>query len=452
MSYSFQKRLTSILLISLICAFTLVWLIINFSVRYLIYDYIYTRLNHDNETLLAVAVKNTKQLNKKLLSTGSVYQKPFSGHYFEISENNSLFRSRSLWDQTLKYDHSIINSKDHQQISGPMGQPLLLLVKRFRKGDRTIVVAVAEDVSDINNSIQVFRYYFSISVICILILLIALQILGLKKELKPLKQLHYDLKRLKLGQIRELTTTTSSEFTPLKDEINLLEKTLVSRLTRHRNALSDLAHALKKPLTILQQLSKNSNIESLPEVKNILEQQCYNTKHLINSILNRARLAGSITSKNHFNFDSDLCDLIDTLKMMHQEKNINFSKKTDTKIQSIFDREDILELLGNLLDNACKWCKKEISINVIQEENLLKIVIVDDGAGIVHNDIKTIQQRGIRLDESIEGHGLGLGIVSDIVEFYKGDILYSNSKELGGLKISITLPYIEIKNSPSGVI
>jgi len=237
-SYSFQKRLTSKLLISLLCAFTLIWLIINFSVRYLIYDYIYTRLSHDNETLLAVVVKNTEKLNTKLLVAGSVYQKPFSGHYFEISENDSLFRSRSLWDQTLKYDHSIINSKNHQQILGPMDQPLLLLVKRFRKGNRTIIIAVAEDVSDINNSIQLFRYFFSLCVICILFLLIALQILGLKKELKPLKQLHYDLKRLKLGQIKELTTNTSSEFTPLKDEINLLEKTLVNRLTRHRNALS----------------------------------------------------------------------------------------------------------------------------------------------------------------------------------------------------------------------
>ena len=446
MNYSFQKRLTSILLISLICAFTLIWLIINFSVRYLIYDYIYSRLNHDNETLLAVVVKNTEQLDKKLLMTGAIYQKPFSGHYFEITEDGSLFRSRSLWDQTLSYDKSSVNSKTHQQISGPMDQSLLLLVKRFKKDNKTIIIAVAEDVSEINNSIQLFRYYFSACVIFILILLITLQIFGLKKELKPLKQLHYDLKRLKLGQINELTTTTSSEFTPLKDEINLLEKTLVSRLTRHRNALSDLAHALKKPLTVLHQLSKDNNLDNLPEIKTILEHQCYNTKHLINGILNRARLAGSITSKNNFNFNSDLIDLIDTLKMMYRDKNIKFSKKIETTIQGAFDREDILELLGNLLDNACKWCRNEVSISIIQKENLLTIVIVDDGAGIDHQDIKMIQQRGTRLDESIEGHGLGLGIVSDIIDYYKGEILYSTSEKLGGLKVSIILPFM---TSPS---
>lgn len=439
MSYSLQKKLASSLLIRLISAFIILWILVNSSVSYLTYDYVYTRLSHDTDTLLATIIKKNNLFDDNISSVGSVYQQPFSGHYFEVIQENQRFRSRSLWDQNLIYPSNFFGLENRFKGIGPMQQPLLLLASKFIHEEKIVTIIVAEDISSVKKAMSSFNKKFTLAVAVIMIIVIFLQIKSLRKGLRPLVKLQQDLISLGTGKISLLTTDVPVELSPLVKEINHLQKALAARISRHRNALSDLAHALKKPLTVLQQLSKDEKLEHLPDIKEILIRQTENTQQLTQRILKKARLAGTTQSGKPFNFEDDIIGIIDTLNMMYLDKKIHATVEVSKGINYLFDREDMLELLGNVLDNAYKWAKSTISIKISQNTRI-KIVIEDDGSGIPLDKINTITERGIRLDESVDGHGIGLGIVNDIIEHYKGYIIYDTSKKLGGLKVTIELP------------
>lgn len=439
MSYSLQKKLASGLLIRLISAFIILWILVNSSVNYLTYNYVYTRLSHDTETLLAVIVNKKSTPDKNISGVGSIYQQPFSGHYFEVIQNNQRLRSRSLWDQNLEYPNKFSSLENRFEGIGPMKQPLLLLASQFSHQGEPITIIVAEDISSVEKAMMNFNIKFTAAVALIMAILIFLQIKSLRKGLRPLATLQQDLISLETGKITSIKTTVPDELLPLVAEINQLHHALAVKILGHRNALSDLAHALKKPLTVLQQLSKDKKLENLPDIKGVLVRQIENTQQLTQRILNKARLASSLQSGNGFTFDEDLNELIDTLNMMYHDKEMDVSIKMPQEIQYVFDREDMLELLGNVLDNAYKWAKNTVSIEISQNTHL-KIIIEDDGLGIPLDKVNTITKRGIRLDESVDGHGFGLGIVNDIIEHYKGSISYGISAQLGGLKVTIELP------------
>ena len=399
---SLQGKLGTGLLLSLVAAFMVIWVFVNISIRYLTEDYIYSRIAHDTETLLAAVVKDTPKFEIDPAKVGAVYQQPFSGHYFEIIHGEEKIRSRSLWDQTLSYPNEQTLQQDAQEIrlhqDGPQQQPLLVLVSHFIKQERGITIIVAEDFSPIEEAINRFQLRFSVSAMVILVIL-----------------------------------------KPLVGEINHLHSALQSRLIRHRNALSDLAHSLKKPLTVIQQLAKDQRLDSLPDIQHILQRQAETTQLLTKRILNRARLAGTVQAERPFDFEEDFSGLLDTLGMMYRDKGIVITSDVASGLQCRFDREDMLELLGNLLDNACKWANKQIHITIYQDSELI-ILIEDDGPGAPTDSLQAISQRGVRLDETVDGHGLGLAIVSDIVNHYKGEIHSGESAKLGGFEIQISLP------------
>ena len=439
MSYSLQKKLASGLLVRLISAFIIIWVLVNSSVSYLTYDYVYTRLAHDTETILAAIIKKNDTQTINISSVGSVYQQPFSGHYFEIIKDDKRLRSRSLWDQNLIYSNNFLTLENRFEGIGPMKQPLLLLASKFTRDGRAITIVVAEDISSVEKAMLSFNKKFTIAVIVIMFIVIFLQIKSLRKALRPLAKLQQDLISLESGKITSLKTDVPDELSPLVAEINHLHQALAARISRHRNALADLAHALKKPLTVLQQVSKDEKLKNHPDIKEILIRQVDNTQQLTQRILNKARLAGSAQAGKTFSFDDDLNGLIDTLNMMYRDKDIQLTAEVSQGLNYLFDREDMLELLGNVLDNAYKWAQKAISVEISQNTSI-KIVVEDDGAGIPFDKINTITERGVRLDESVDGHGIGLGIVNDIIEHYKGSIIYGISEQLGGVKVTIELP------------
>lgn len=440
MTRSLQGKLGTGLLLSLITAFILLWVFVSISIRYLTEDYIYSRLAHDTETLLAAINNNATQLEIETSRLGAVYQQPFSGHYFRIERGDQVIQSRSLWDQNIEAPKLQNEEESRFYQIGPQQQPLLMLQSHFLKQGQPVTVIVAEDFTPVENAIGFFQLRFTISMVVILFILVVLQTWVMRRELKPLNQLKNDLKALENGSIRRLETSVPSELIPLINEINDLHSVLQSRLIRHRNALSDLAHALKKPLTVIQQLSNDPQLESLPHIKLTLQRQAENTRQLTQRILNRARLAGEVQSERAFDFDKDLSGLLDTLRMMYRDKSVVISVNDIRRIDCNIDREDMLELLGNLLDNACKWATQSVHIEVKQIPELT-ISIEDDGPGAPKESLEAINQRGVRLDETIDGHGLGLAIVSDIVSHYNGTMTSGISKKLGGFQVHVKLPF-----------
>ncbi len=439
---SLQSKLGGGLLISLIIIFTALWLLVSLSIQSLAEDYITSRLQHDAETLLSSIKLNKKnQLEINNIRIDQIYSQPFSGHYYVILTDKQSFASRSLWDTTLNTTPVNTGQKTTTIQTGPEEQALLLLSIGYKKYGIPLTIVVAEDLNPINDNIHQFKYWFAIVSSGMLFILVTLQIFILHKSLKPLNKTQNELIKLQQGQLQKLDTNAPSELQPLINEVNHLLDVMQRRLLRSRDALSDLAHAIKAPLTVIKQVSENNNFNEYD--KNLLLKQTDYIYQISDHILKRAQVAGSTPGSTYsgaiFSFQHDLPDLINTLKMMYPDKTIQFINNINENTINHIDRQDMLELMGNLLDNACKWAQQTVLLTV-QSDIHLHICIEDDGTGADPEKISALSQRGVRLDEKMTGHGFGLAISTDIVNDYKGDVDFNRSDKLGGFKVDISLP------------
>lgn len=435
---SLKSKLVSGLIFSLVIAFTLLWLLVSVSLETVAEDYVASRLGHDGETLLAAVHFNADgSLRVERERINVVYNQPFSGHYYTIHSGSQTLRSRSLWDQDLPTLSPETGHTLQETRPGPQHQALLVTGSGYRKQGRALTIITAEDLTPIRNNIRQFRNLFAAIAAAMLLLLVILQILILRKSLQPLGRISAELQSLEQGQREKLDTDVPTELKPLIHEVNHLLAIMAQRLRRSRDALSDLAHALKKPLTVIQQTADHGD---LPEpARATLDSQSQQIYRLTDRILKRARLAGPSHGGTLFSFTEDLPALIQTLDMMHGDKTLQVRQELSDSIHSAVDREDMLELLGNLLDNAYKWARQVIRIRVVADGEL-HIGIEDDGPGAEPEQIDALARRGVRLDEAIEGHGFGLAIAADMVADYQGRMTFRRSQELGGFQVDIYLP------------
>lgn len=441
---SLQRRLGSGLLISLAVVFVALWLITRSAVEQLAEEYIVTRLTHDSESLLsALSLDAAGQLQADTAQLNQpIYQRPFSGHYFRIQTQHNIIRSRSLWDQEL--DVPLLKTGDTVRLHarGPQQQHLLVLVRGYQKQDTAITIAVAEDLTQLDQDIAVFQNYFAGTAGAMLLLLIVLQVLTLRRGLRPLHRITQELRELEQGRRQLLEADVPAEIAPLVSEVNRLVTSNIQRMNRSRNAMADLAHALKRPLTVMQQHLQEHAADIPAQYSSLTQTQLQDMRQSIEHILNRARLAGSGPAAVRFDAHTDVTDLLDSLHHMYHDKQLHIAYSPTVPHQLAYDRQDMLELLGNLLDNACKWARRQVSLT-ISEDSALRITVEDDGPGIAASDKSSLLQRGKRLDETTEGHGLGLAIVKDIVDQYGGTLDFTRADTLGGLCVQVSLPLDE---------
>ncbi|MNR14290.1 Virulence sensor histidine kinase PhoQ [compost metagenome] len=189
---------------------------------------------------------------------------------------------------------------------------------------------------------------------------------------------------------------------------------------------------------MLLSLASSEQLDAHPQLRQVLKDQLEQVRLRLNRELNRARLAGDALPGALFDCDAELPGLLATLNMIHGE-HLHLSYVAPSGLQLPWDREDLLELLGNLLDNACKWADAEVRLSVIETAQAYELNVEDDGPGIPQDQRNQVISRGTRLDEQTDGHGLGLGIVRDIVDTWGGQLLLQES-EWGGLKVTIDLP------------
>ena len=435
---SIQSKLSAGLLLTLIIAFSSLWILVSINIQFLAKEYIASRLEHDTEMLLNIIdFDNDGNLTIDTPHIDLIYNQPFSGHYYVISTDAQIIRSRSLWDYRLKISNVSTGQQSQALQQGPEQQSLLLISGGYEKQGNKLTISIAEDLNPINKNIDQFKYWFSAMALGMLLILVILQALILRKSLQPLTKMHAELKLLQQGHLNKLSTESPSELRPLIDEVNHLLSIMEQRLRRSRDALSDLAHAIKKPLTVIKQITDKDIIPDA--TKTILIKQTDDIYQISDHILKRARLAGHSHTGALFSFSADLPPLIKTLDMMYANKTILLTTDLQDNIINPVDREDMLELLGNLLDNAYKWAINKVMLSAHIDAEL-HICIEDDGPGTDLRKIDELSKRGVRLDEKIQGHGFGLAISADIVNDYKGEISFKQSNNLGGFKADITLP------------
>jgi signal transduction histidine kinase len=299
---------------------------------------------------------------------------------------------------------------------------------------------VAEELTPVEANLAAFQRYFTIAAGVALFMLIMLQTIMVRGGMGRLKRVQRELRDLERGAVSSLNTDVPTEVVPLVEEINRLIHVLGQRLTRSRNALGDLAHALKTPLTILQRLQTNPALADNKQIRLTLDTQTTSMQRSIERVLARARIAGSGPPGSRLMPHTDLPTLVEALNSLHRAKALVFDVSVPTDGNPVeLDREDMLELIGNVMDNACKWAETRVRLTVTVAKTLM-VDIEDDGPGVEDKAYEAIQQRGTRLDEAAEGQGLGLAIVNEIVAQYGGTIRIERSPELGGLRVIVAIP------------
>jgi len=214
---------------------------------------------------------------------------------------------------------------------------------------------------------------------------------------------------------------------------------LKEQLKRSRNSTGNLAHSLKHPLNLLLQITESDEVSLYPKIQEELQINTQQIYQLMERELKRAKLAGSGVPGQSFSPEKELYGLIDVLKRVYHDKDLSFDIKIDKALEYKADKNDMMELLGNLLDNACKWTKNKVSCRLSKSQEYGFIIQVDDnGPGCNRDQLSSLTMRGVRADESVSGTGLGLSIVKDIVELYSGVIDFKQSS-LGGLRVIIKL-------------
>jgi two-component system sensor histidine kinase PhoQ len=276
------------------------------------------------------------------------------------------------------------------------------------------------------------------------ILLVLVQIAILRWSLQPLRMLETDMKALQDGRQQRLDRIYPNELRPISGSINALINSERSNLELSRNTLADLAHSLKTPLAVLQ--SEIENADDPASFKGEVYTQVHRMNDIVSYQLARAARSGHALYSAPVDVLPHAENIVQSLEKIYQMRGVLCEFDVDDKAQFSGEPGDLQELLGNFLENAFKWAEHRVLLTVkpIYEPAArrpgLYLCIEDDGKGIAPEDIPKILQRGVRGDERVHGHGIGMAIVQDIIRSYNGELSVDRSQELGGARFSIRLP------------
>jgi len=428
--YSLQKRIARNLSLNLLVVMCGLLIAMYLFAQQLLHDYILTHLQHDAESLASVIHEDPAlgwNVDPGRMST--IYNRVRSGHYYYVAIDGQVIISRSLFDADFPgIDDSRPPDSDYL-VDGPGDERWMIWHQQVTKNNQAIGIWIAEDIAPFQN--QLLRYA---AVIVGLVVIVSAVLFFLQQ--RTLRQAFevFDWLRTNLTAIRQKETERSGvsmplEIVPLVTEIEKLVEHLGHRIVRTRNAMGNLAHELKRPLQLLsiQQESGQGTQDTLGDIRNILERE-----------LRRARISGSSGVGGVLNIEQETDSMIDVLRKIYPD--INLELELESQIETFnMDRDDMLELIGNLLDNACKFAQCRVRLTIHLVDGGLQLVFEDDGPGLEPEQLRQLNRRGRRLDEQVAGHGLGLGICRDILDYYRGHLKFAKS-ELGGLSVVVQVP------------
>lgn len=296
------------------------------------------------------------------------------------------------------------------------------------------IFSVAEDSVFIANQVDSFRMTLRSWLFFIGILLVLIQFLVLNWSLKPLRVIVTDLEAIEMGEKTRLDGQYPSELQGLVGNLNALVSSERAHLERYRNTLADLAHSLKTPLAILR-----GGVEVSSVNKEQIAEQISRMDEIVEYQLQKAAAKGQQKLTGKIDITKVVDKIIISLQKVYWEKEINFSFEYDDEYNVYCQEGDIYEIAGNLLDNAAKWCKKMVKVSLIQlkreEDTGFSFIlrVEDDGPGIPQHKLNDILQRGIRADENIDGHGIGMAVVNELIVLLGGKLTAEDNSELKGM-------------------
>ncbi|MBL4833330.1 MAG: ATP-binding protein [Pseudomonas sp.] len=399
-------------------------------------QYLGRSLQSETDSLLAAIAPGGQGLYLDRRRVDPDYQRPYSGRYFVI-DGAQRWRSRSLWDARLPLDADGLHNT---LVAGPNGQRLLVWSGRYQIHGQSIKVSVATDYLPLLRAFDQTRWtILSLGLITIALALLVQRWL-LRRAFQPLRRAHAELTEWHVGTRLKLDEAVPEELEPLVSEINHLGRQVEQIIQRSRSGHADLGHALKTPLAVAVALLQQALTDPDPDTLKAIETQLEAMRNQIDRALQRARLAPESQVSQRFNASVDLPWLLDSLRSIHSS-SIQLETRLEGQAEGDwpFEREDMLELLGNLLDNASKWAEQKVRLAASLDADGLSLCIADDGPGVTEQQRSAVLRRGHRLDEGVAGDGLGLAIVADLVDVYRGRLELTEAT-LGGLQVDVFLP------------
>ena len=368
---------------------------------------------------------------------GERYDRVFSGWYWAVGEGGSTRHSRSFWDSAdLVVDAPPADgSRVYASTDGPRGQRLRVASQRVRFAGAAVaqVFAVAGDLSQVRDEVQDFRVFAATAVAFIAAALLIAIGLQVQFGLRPFQRLAGTLARIRRGEdLRFADAALPREIAPLAEQIDVLLDEHARRVQRARHAAQDLAHALKTPLAVLAMESERGGADLAPRVATQVDRmRAAVERHLVGNLAADSRQRTPVASI--------VGELFDVLRRVHAARGLQFASDLAADAMFAGSREDLEEMLGNLLDNACKWARSRVSIAARVEHGSLIVVVEDDGPGMDAEAASQAIERGVRLDERTPGSGLGLDIVSGVAASYGGGLALERAG-MGGLRAALRLP------------
>ena len=377
------------------------------------------------------------------------FDRVYSGLYYQIKSDKGASQiSRSLFDRTLAPAiTSQTGALSWGTAPGPDGQSLRVVTRKVEfpiaateaPGDTaSYTFMVAGALADVDRQTDEFNSTLIWSFLLLGLGLVAAILVQVRIGLQPLRRVSVALARIRGGEARRLEGDFPSEIVPLASELNSLIQHSEEVVGRARTHVSNLAHFLKTPLSVLA-----AEADSQPgPLADTVKKQVFSMRRQVDHYLSRARAAGSLdVLGNRSQVSVVIDDLSRVIARIHAERGIVVDAECAETIYFRGERQDLEEMTGNLIDNACKWAKSRVRVRCSKQGARLTITIEDDGPGLTEAERAQVGERGERLDESVPGSGLGLAIVRDISRLY-GGFFSLDASPLGGVMARLELPAI----------
>jgi signal transduction histidine kinase len=372
----------------------------------------------------------------------------YSGKYWQIAEPvqggklHALQRSRSLWDTELvgPSDKPLqLGAPVYYDTTGPANEPLRATAYMSRLPGRAapVVFMAAEDRSPIDRDARRFALRTVIALVVLGAGIVAAVVIQVRVGLQPLFRLRREVAGVRKGRADQLTGVYPSELSPLTEELNALVAHNQEVVDRQRTHVGNLAHALKTPLSVM--LAEAAGQPG--PLADVVVHQAEAMRTQVDHHLRRARTAArSQGSRDRTPVEPVIDELASTLERIFQAKGVVIDWRAPEGLTFQGERQDLLEIVGNVMENACKWAtgKVRVAAAALPGERF-SLVVEDDGPGLPAERREEVLKRGARLDESAPGSGLGLSIVDELARAYGGTVALGASA-MGGLAVRLELP------------
>jgi signal transduction histidine kinase len=383
-----------------------------------------------------------------------LFELPLSGWYWQVTridgKKTDVRSSRSLWDRGLPNLPQVDVPTDAGEVQqgyvpGPEEQKLRLVERTIDLGDDgRFRVAVAGDATEIEDETHAFYQVLAVTFGALTIVLLLTTMFQVRFGLAPLKRISESLAAIRSGTAERLEGKFPDEIAPLARETNALIDANRQIVERARTHVGNLAHALKTPLSVMVNEAASRGDDpfaaKISEQTDIMRDQV--ARHL-----ERARLAARLTViATLTDVPPVVTALARSMEKIHRDKEIAIELDAPEHARFLGEQQDLEEMIGNLLDNACKWAQSRVAVEVVCERpeatsdrQVVRIVVDDDGRGLSPSEREQVAQRGRRLDETKPGSGLGLSIVVELAGLY-GGALNLGTAPIGGLRAELVLP------------